>query len=74
MRIAGLEGANGFVFSPVLLSLHCSMCHSWRGGLEFFEHSGKVPMLLLSHYIVSDSSATPWTVAHQAPLSVGFPR
>ena len=25
------------------------------------------------HSIMSDS-ATPWTVAHQAPLSVGFPR
>ena len=23
---------------------------------------------------MSDSFATPWTVAHQAPLSIGFPR
>ena len=23
---------------------------------------------------MSDSSVTPWTIAHQAPLSVGFPR
>ena len=23
---------------------------------------------------MSDASGTPWTVAHQAPLSVGFPR
>ena len=23
---------------------------------------------------MSDSFATPWTVAHQAPLSMGFPR
>ena len=23
---------------------------------------------------VSDSFLTPWTVAHQAPLSIGFPR
>ena len=28
---------------------------------------------LLGHSIMSDS-ATPWTVAHQAPLSVGFSR
>ena len=28
---------------------------------------------MLSHSVVSDS-ATPWTVAHQAPLSMGFPR
>ena len=25
-------------------------------------------------YVVSDSFATPWTVAHRAPLSVGFSR
>ena len=39
------------------------------------------PMFLLSllctvyvsHSLMSDS-ATPWTVAHQAPLSIGFPR
>ena len=28
---------------------------------------------LLSCYLLSDS-VTPWTVAHQAPLSIGFPR
>ena len=26
-----------------------------------------------SQSVVSDSFATPWTVAHQAPLSMGFP-
>ena len=31
-------------------------------------------MLLCSCCIVSDSFATPWTIAHQAPLSMGFPR
>ena len=31
-------------------------------------------VLLFSHLVVSDSFATPWTVAHQAPLSMGFPR
>ena len=30
--------------------------------------------LLLFNYSVSDSLAAPWTVAHQASLSVGFPR
>ena len=29
-------------------------------------------LLLLSHKIVSDSFVTPWTVAHQPPLSMGF--
>jgi len=29
---------------------------------------------VLSCSVVSDSFVTPWTVAHQAPLSMGFPR
>ena len=29
---------------------------------------------MLSHLVMSSSSAPPWTVAHQAPLFVGFPR
>ena len=28
--------------------------------------------LLFSHYVVSDSFVTPWTVAHQVPSSKGF--
>ena len=30
--------------------------------------------LLFSRQVVSDSLATPQTVAHQVPLSMGFPR
>ena len=30
-------------------------------------------MLDFSCSILSDSFATPWTIAHQAPLSMGFP-
>ena len=30
--------------------------------------------ILLSCSVVSDSLSTPWTAAHQAPLSIGFPR
>ena len=30
--------------------------------------------LMLSHLVMSNSSASPWTVAHQAPLFMGFPR
>ena len=30
--------------------------------------------MLFSHWIVSNSFVTPWTVAHQTPLSMGFPR
>ena len=29
---------------------------------------------MLNHFVVSDSFVTPWTVGHQAPLSMGFPR
>ena len=31
-------------------------------------------LLLFSCSVVSDSFVTPWTVAHQAPLSIGLPR
>ena len=30
--------------------------------------------MLFSHSVVSNSFAIPWTVAHQAPLCMGFPR
>ena len=31
-------------------------------------------LLLFSHEVVSNFSVTPWTVVHQAPLSMGFSR
>ena len=31
-------------------------------------------LLLFSCYVVSNSFATPWTLPHQACLSMGFPR
>ena len=31
-------------------------------------------LLLFSRSVMSDSFETPWTVAHQAPLSMGFSR
>ena len=30
--------------------------------------------MLFSHLVVPDSFMTPWTIVHQAPLSMGFPR
>ena len=33
-----------------------------------------IRLWLFSHSVTSDSFATPWTVARQAPLSMGFPR
>ena len=34
--------------------------------------AGNVHVYMLSHSVVFDSFVTPWTVAHQAPLSMGF--
>ena len=39
------------------------------GGMDCF-----VGMLIVLSCLVVSDSATPWTVAHQAPLSMGFPR
>ena len=39
-----------------------------KGACEF------VILLLFSHQVTSDSFMTPWTVAPQGPLSMGFPR
>ena len=36
--------------------------------------NGLNKVLLLFSLLSQDSFATPWTVAHQAPLSTGFPR
>ena len=35
---------------------------------------GELLLLLCSCSDISNFSASPWTVAHQTPLSVGFPR
>ena len=35
--------------------------------------SFRIGRVSVSHSVVSNS-VTPWTVAHQAPLSMGFPR
>ena len=42
--------------------------------LELLLSSGESLLLLLSLSVVSSSFATPWSVACQAPLSMGFPR
>ena len=45
-------------------------CLSWREpSITLF-----LLLLLLNPSAVSDSSATPWTIARQAPLSMGFPK
>ena len=72
------------VFTPVVRwswasfsSGFCSKGHyrlpvNWilKAALRVQEHS----LLLFSCSVVSNSFATPWTVTHQAPLAMGFPR
>ena len=58
--------------SPILGS-------TWKSRLISFKSlNSKLPgipeSLLFSCQVVSDSFATPWTAAHQAPLSMGFSR
>ena len=51
----------------------CSSCgKQYRG----FSEKLKIPHVcgVLSHFSCVQLLATPWTVAHQAPLSMGFPR
>ena len=59
-------GADGVRFANVL-SLFGPQ---WAGCLDI-NLSFVVVVQLLSHVQIF---ATPWTVAHQAPLSMGFPR
>ena len=52
-------------------SLYRSLC----GSSQIVLQNLQVPLLLpFSRSVVSNSSGTPWTVAHQALLSMGFPR
>ena len=54
---------------------HLSQKYDSGAAYVFGLHWLKMSLLLLfSHQVVSDSFATPWTVAHQAPLFMGFPR
>ena len=53
---------------------------SWGAGFNTFlkeyvynYKSALMQLLLLSHSILSNSFSTPWTVAHQCPLFMGFP-
>ena len=39
-----------------------------------YHFSAHLLLLFFSHLIMSDSFVTPWTVAPQVPLSMGFPR
>ena len=45
--------------------------HMWWGGIWIETDAGEVRLLLFSHVQLF---VTPWTVAHKAPLSMGFSR
>ena len=48
---------------------------AWRDLYVLYADCQKTRILLLfSRWVMSDSSVTPWTGAHQAPLSMGLPR
>ena len=57
--------AEGVFYSSRLLSHKNFVLASW-----VILYTGKSS--LFSHSVVSNSFATPWTVAHQAPLSMGL--
>ena len=73
-----------FFLSPFLLSFYylsfsLPFSLSFASFLIFFLYFFLIDelsysMLFFSCKVVSDSFTTPWTVAHQAPLSMGFPR
>ena len=46
----------------------------WSFNLSFYRAGEYSHPLLFSHKVMSNSFLTPWTVAHRAPLSVGFSR
>ena len=47
--------------------------HEWEAGIWRASHNDLSTCAVLSHSVMSDSE-TSWTVAHQAPLSMGFSR
>ena len=50
-----------------------NVCMKWNKMSNFFFYIA-YNIKIISSSVVSDSSVTPRTVAHQAPLSLGFPR
>ena len=55
--------------TPPLTHRYLNPCLSFWG----LRHTLSL-LFLLSHLVLSDSFVTPWTVSHQAPLPMGFPR
>ena len=65
---------------PAFRTKHFSMClipmlHSVPMNTKLCSYNVLLcPLLLLSHFSRIRFCATPWTAAHQAPLSMGFSR
>ena len=79
------SGLPGFVWGfSILISClslpegHCTYVptssHTRRSVCWCLSASVQAHLLLFHHSVVSNSFVTPRTVAHQAPLSMGFPR
>ena len=73
------------VFSVLLLQFHSNLCpylHPYCHDLSSLPMNGEPSEWVLGLAfpsaclcsVMSDSFMTPWTAAHQAPLSMGFPR
>ena len=70
--------APGIATSTCVLENHClfsrHVCYNWYHiCTPFCILVRKILLLLFSHWVVSDSFATPWTVALEAPLFIAFP-
>ena len=59
-----------FVLATSYMHFRLTLKKCWENEDEFSTYTSHV----LSSSVLSDSFVTPWTVAHQAPLSLGFPR
>ena len=71
-RSAGFEHEGPWA-SGVLASLQITCCTAEVGPLRMTVIDGLL-LLFFSCQVASSSFATPWAVAHQAPLSTGFSR
>ena len=68
-----ISGSSAFS-KPSLYIWNFSVYVLLKPSLNSFEHNlANVLLLLFSHLVMSDS-ATSWTVVHQAPLFIGFPK
>ena len=74
MNVGSLISGSSAFSKPSLYIWNFSVYVLLKPSLNSFEHNlANVLLLLFSHLVMSDS-ATSWTVVHQAPLFIGFPK